>query len=124
MSAAVALATCASGSSVAGLTVVNVSPSGRLDLAAVDEQPVAVLDRDDVARLRRRRVLPRDRGTVAEAPARRSVLDAGHGRAPFVAAGSAGVFVAIAAMPRRAAPRLTASRTGRARRRIRARQAG
>ena len=40
-------------------------------VAATDEQPVALLDRDDVARLGCRRVLPRDRLAVAEAPARR-----------------------------------------------------
>ena len=41
------------------------------DVAAADEQPVALLDRDDVARFGCRRVLPRDRLAVAQAPARR-----------------------------------------------------
>src|SRR4051812_44484583 len=36
-----------------------------------DEQPVALLDRDDVARFGGRRVLPRDRLAVPETPARR-----------------------------------------------------
>ena len=42
--------------------------------AAADEQPVALLDRDDVARFGRRRVLPRDRLPVAEPPARRCLI--------------------------------------------------
>ena len=41
------------------------------DLPTPDEQPVALLDRDDVARLGRGRILPGDRGAVAEPPARR-----------------------------------------------------
>ena len=70
------------------------------DLAPTDEQPVALLERDDVTRLGRRRVLPRDRLTVAEAPAVRGALAGGcdarvgvgghrmhygtrHGSAPF-----------------------------------------
>ena len=52
----------------------NVCAVARRDLAAVDEQAVAVLDRDDVARLGGRRVLPRDRLAVAEAPARGRAL--------------------------------------------------
>ena len=51
-------------------------PVGRLDLAAADEQPVALLERDDVARFRRGRVLPRDRLAVAEAPAGRGAIPA------------------------------------------------
>src|SRR6185295_6330058 len=41
----------------------------RGDILAADEQPVALLDRDDVTRLGRGRVLPWDRRTVAEPPA-------------------------------------------------------
>ena len=94
---AVARATSASGSSVAGLTVVKVWPSRRGDVLAADEQPVALLERDDVARLGRRRVLPRDRRAVAEAPARRGAGRRGS-RAPSAVRGvgaagrSAGVF--------------------------------
>ena len=50
----------------------------RRHVLAPDEQAVAVLDRDDVARFGRRRVLPRDRLAVAKAPARgRRLLDSG-----------------------------------------------
>ena len=51
--------------------------AGRRHVAPVDEQAVALLERDDVARLGRGRVLPRDRLTVAEPPA---VAAAGRGR--------------------------------------------
>src|SRR6185437_12303222 len=42
----------------------------RRDLAAVDEQPVAFPEANDLATLGRRRVLPRDRPALAEAPRR------------------------------------------------------
>ena len=76
-SAGVARATSASGSSVAGSIVVNVRAVRGRDLAPADEQPVARLERDDVARLGRRRVLPRDRLAVAEPPAVRGALAGG-----------------------------------------------
>ena len=44
------------------------------DVAAADEQAVTRLDRDDVARFGRWRVLPRDRLAVAEPPARRRAV--------------------------------------------------
>ncbi len=46
----------------------------RLDLVAADVEPVALADLDDVARLRRRRVLPLERRRKA----RCSLLDLGH----------------------------------------------
>ena len=51
-----------------GRRVANVPPSDACDLPAADEQPVSLLEGDDVARLRRRRVLPRDRLAIAQAP--------------------------------------------------------
>ena len=79
-SAGVARATWASVSSVAGIDAGERRPVGRRDLATADEQAVALPDPDDVARFRRRRVLPRDRLPVAEAPAvRRANLVAGDG---------------------------------------------
>ena len=57
-----ACATSASDSSVAGEIVGNHLPRARLDVLPADEEPVALLERDDVARLRRRRVLPLERG--------------------------------------------------------------
>ena len=70
--AGVAFATWARTCSVAGSTVGERPAVRRLDLAAADEQAVALLERDDVAGLGGRRILPRDRLAVAETPTGRS----------------------------------------------------
>ena len=56
-----ACATSASFSSVAGEIDGNHCLRARLDLLAADEEAVPLSDLDDVARLRRRRVLPLER---------------------------------------------------------------
>ena len=73
-----ARATSASGSSVAGSMRREPLAAARRDLLAADEQAVARLELDDVARLGRRRVLPRHRLAVAQAPARRGARVSPH----------------------------------------------
>ena len=73
-SSAPAWATSKSVSSVEGEIDSNHSPGPRLHLLAADEEPVALADLDDVARLGRRRILPLERSGNG----RCALLDLGH----------------------------------------------
>ena len=80
-------------------------PVGGRDVLAADEQPVALVDRDDLARLGRRRVFPGDRLAVAEAPAvrRPPVTLSSPDRAPVSSRWPSGHY-AFASSRRRAVP--------------------
>ena len=76
-------------------------PLARRDLLAADEQAVARLELDDVARLGRRRVLPRDGLAVAQAPGRRRIRAATHvGRSARVTSARLGGILSSGAASR------------------------